>query len=103
MNEFPGEENEYVSVDSAMSDGEVVQYTVEFLNSLELTGMPSHILKLKMGSPSCTTVAISLTHNNKTTFVILTLWIPIGSTVESSENVSPHQNWIQILTSWEWE
>ena len=52
MNEFPGEENEYVSVDSAMSDGEVVQYTVEFLNSLELTGMPSHILKLKMGSPS---------------------------------------------------
>ena len=34
-----------------MNDGEAVQYPVEFLNSLELTGMPSHILKLKIGSP----------------------------------------------------
>ena len=34
-----------------MSDGEAVQYPVEFLNSLELTGTPSHILKLKIGSP----------------------------------------------------
>ena len=51
MDDFPGEEKEYRSVDSAMSDGEAVQYPVEFLNSLELTGMPSHILKLKIGSP----------------------------------------------------
>ena len=51
MNEFPGEEKEYRSVDSAMSDNEAVQYPVEFLNSLELTGMPTHILKLKVGSP----------------------------------------------------
>ena len=43
MNEFPGEEKEYRSVDSAMSDNEAVQYPVEFLNSLELTGMPTHI------------------------------------------------------------
>ena len=42
---------EYKSVDSAMSDGEAVQYTVEFLNSLDLTGIPPHILKLKIGSP----------------------------------------------------
>ena len=51
INEFPGEENEYKSVDSAMSDGEAVQYPVEFLNSLDLTGIPPHILKLKIGSP----------------------------------------------------
>ena len=50
MNEFPGEEKEYRSVDSAMSDKEAVQYPVEFLNYLELTGMPTHILKLKVGS-----------------------------------------------------
>ena len=52
MNEFLGEEKEYISVDSAMSDNEAVQYLVEFLNSLELTGIPTHILKLKVGSPS---------------------------------------------------
>ena len=52
MNELPGEEMEYKSVDSAMSDGEAVQYAVEFLNSLDLTGIPPHILKLKIGSPS---------------------------------------------------
>ena len=51
MNEFPGEEKEYRSVDSAMSDNEVVQYPIEFLNSLELTEMPTHILKLKVGFP----------------------------------------------------
>ena len=42
---------EYKSVYSAISDGEAVQYPVEFLNSLDLTGIPPHILKLKIGSP----------------------------------------------------
>ena len=51
MNEFPGEEMEYRSVDSAMNDNEAVHYPVEFLNSLELSGIPTHILKLKVGSP----------------------------------------------------
>ena len=51
MNEFPGEETEYRSVDSAMNDNEAVHYPVEFLNSLELTEMPTHILRLKVGSP----------------------------------------------------
>ena len=39
MNEFPGEETEYRSVDSVMNDNEAVHYPVEFLNSLELTEM----------------------------------------------------------------
>uniref|UniRef100_A0A8C4NFJ6 ATP-dependent DNA helicase n=1 Tax=Eptatretus burgeri TaxID=7764 RepID=A0A8C4NFJ6_EPTBU len=51
MNEFPGEDKQYKSVDSAMSDEEAVTYPVEFLNSLELTCMPPHLLKLKVGSP----------------------------------------------------
>ena len=41
MNEFPGEENEYVSVDSAMSsDGEAMQYPVETYNYLHLIKRP---------------------------------------------------------------
>ena len=34
-----------------MKESEAEQHPVEFLNSLELTGKPNHILKLKVGSP----------------------------------------------------
>ena len=33
-----------------MDDNEGVQYPVEFLNLLEHTGIPTHMLKLKVGS-----------------------------------------------------
>ena len=51
MNEFPGESKEYKSVDSATNEDEAVHYPVEFLNSLELSGMPPHTLNVKIGSP----------------------------------------------------
>uniref|UniRef100_UPI0035901195 uncharacterized protein n=1 Tax=Myxine glutinosa TaxID=7769 RepID=UPI0035901195 len=51
MSEFPGEERRYKSVDSAICDDEAVTYPVELLNSIELSGMPPHILILKIGVP----------------------------------------------------
>ncbi|GFX34309.1 ATP-dependent DNA helicase [Trichonephila clavipes] len=41
----------YNSIDTAMSSDGTTSYPVEFLNSLELSGVPSHKLELKVGVP----------------------------------------------------
>jgi len=51
LNEIPGEAKQYKSVDTVMNQDEVVNYPTEFLNSLDLPGMPPHILTLKIGVP----------------------------------------------------
>ena len=51
MEEFPGDSHQYLSADRADSEEDVVTYPMEFLNSLDLPGMPAHILTLKVGSP----------------------------------------------------
>ena len=48
---MPCRERQYKSVDKVMEDAEATEYPVEFLNSLELPGVPSHNLKLKEGAP----------------------------------------------------
>lgn len=40
----------YKSVDSATNQDDVVNYPPEFLNSLDLSGLPFHNLQLKVGS-----------------------------------------------------
>ena len=48
---IPGNVFVYKSVDSVVNINEGVQYPVEFLNSLELPGVPSHRIELKEGAP----------------------------------------------------
>ena len=51
QNDIPGEIVTYKSVDTVTNQDEVVNYPTEFLNSLDLPGMPPHILQLKIGVP----------------------------------------------------
>ncbi|KAF0299096.1 hypothetical protein FJT64_003644 [Amphibalanus amphitrite] len=50
MEMLPGATAEYRSIDS-MTDPEAVPMPTEVLNSLELSGLPSHRLTLKVGAP----------------------------------------------------
>ncbi|XP_026481792.1 uncharacterized protein LOC113388824 [Ctenocephalides felis] len=47
---LPGECFTYKSVDTATNQDDILNYPTEFLNSLELPGLPPHNLKLKVGS-----------------------------------------------------
>ncbi|CAH2105889.1 unnamed protein product [Euphydryas editha] len=51
LDEVMGETTEYLSVDTVIDSENSTSYPVEFLNSLELSGVPSHKLKLKVGVP----------------------------------------------------
>ncbi|GBL84173.1 hypothetical protein AVEN_118579-1 [Araneus ventricosus] len=49
MSRIEGDVTEYLSVDTLMDNERVTSYPAEFLNSLELSGVPSHILRLNVG------------------------------------------------------
>ncbi|KAL8601841.1 hypothetical protein ACOMHN_020576 [Nucella lapillus] len=49
--QLPADVETYTSHDSTVEKDQSVHYPVEFLNSLEPPGMPSHIIKLKKGCP----------------------------------------------------
>eukprot|EP00919_Chromeraceae_sp_WS-2016_P050656 GHVR01120066.1.p1 GENE.GHVR01120066.1~~GHVR01120066.1.p1 ORF type:complete len:341 (-),score=21.51 GHVR01120066.1:188-1210(-) len=51
LNKIPGEIKVYTSIDTVPEIDKVILYPTEFLNSLKLSGMPSHILELKIGTP----------------------------------------------------
>ncbi|GFW19011.1 ATP-dependent DNA helicase [Trichonephila clavipes] len=51
LGEIARETSVYNSIDTVMSSDDTTSYPVEFLNSLELSGVPSHKLELKVGVP----------------------------------------------------
>ncbi|GFS84158.1 hypothetical protein TNCV_2365311 [Trichonephila clavipes] len=48
---IPSETTTYKSIDTVENQDEVINYPTEFLNSLDLPGMPPHVLTLKIGVP----------------------------------------------------
>ncbi|UYV64917.1 hypothetical protein LAZ67_3002428 [Cordylochernes scorpioides] len=51
LKEIPGQSILYTSVDSTIDAEDCVEYTTEFLNYLEPSGMPPHHLELRVGVP----------------------------------------------------
>ena len=50
VSQLPGESVEYRSLDSVPDESEAVHFPIEFLNSLEVSGFPSHLISLKLGA-----------------------------------------------------
>lgn len=48
---LPGLAVTFKSIDTVIEEDDVVNYPTEFLNSLDLAGLPPHLLELKVGSP----------------------------------------------------
>lgn len=51
LNAIAGDVVQYKSVDTVINQEDVVNYPTEFLNSLDLSGLPPHTLQLKVGAP----------------------------------------------------
>ena len=51
LNEMSGNAKEYKSIDTVLDPESSVAYPTEFLNTLDLSGMPPHNLKMKIGCP----------------------------------------------------
>ena len=49
--QLPGECVKYRSLDSVLDESQAVNFPTEFLNSLEVSGFPSHLLSLKLATP----------------------------------------------------
>ena len=49
--QLPGDSVEYKSIDSVPDESQAMHFPIGFLNSLEVSGFPSHLLSLKFAAP----------------------------------------------------
>ena len=49
--ETEADERCYKSIDTVVNDGDEMDYPTELLNSIDISGLPPHLLKLKVGCP----------------------------------------------------
>ena len=63
LDDFPGDVVVYKSIDT-VPDQNAVAGPTKFLNSLELSGMPPHVLKLKVGVPVMVLQNISINYTS---------------------------------------
>ena len=48
---MPGNSTTFLSIDCTLTEEEALHYPIEFLNSIEVAGLPSHKLTIKIGMP----------------------------------------------------
>jgi ATP-dependent DNA helicase PIF1 len=48
---FPGDTITFRSIDKLIADSQQAKFPTEFLNTLNISGLPPHILELKVGLP----------------------------------------------------
>ena len=48
---YPQKTHTYTAINSAVDEEQAVQFPVEFLHSIEVSGLPLHVLDLKCGMP----------------------------------------------------
>ena len=51
LNKISGDSTTYMPVDTVMLEEQCTTYPIEFLNSIDLSGVPSHKIELKIGVP----------------------------------------------------
>ena len=51
LDRIPNQAVCYRSIDTVVNETDVLNYTTEFLNSIEMSGVPQHTLSLKIGAP----------------------------------------------------
>ena len=51
MTKFPGQGKTYLSADSVAEEDLHDAYSIDFLNSITLSGRPPHSMTLKVGAP----------------------------------------------------
>ena len=51
VEQLPGDCCDYRSLDTIPDESQAVHFPTEFLNSLEVSGLPQHLLLLKVGAP----------------------------------------------------
>ena len=92
---LPGNSRTYYSVNTLDNEENVVRYPVEFLNAIELSGIPQHRLILKKGAPIVLMRSLRPPIATNGTRAIITKLHP--NLIEAKVSVGPYKNEIILI------